>query len=43
MQTPPEIEFQGMVRTPQIEDAIEKHVAELEQRWGRITARTVRG
>jgi len=43
MQTPPEIEFQGMARTPQIEDAIEKHVAELEQRWGRITARTVRG
>ncbi len=38
MQTPPEIEFQGMARTPQIEDAIEKHVAELEQRWGRITA-----
>ena len=38
MQTPPEIEFQGMTGTPQIEDAIEKHVAELEQRWGRITA-----
>ena len=38
MQTPPEIEFQGMVGTPEIEDAIATHVAELEQRWGRITA-----
>ncbi len=38
MQTPPEIEFQGITRTPAIEDAIEKHVAQLEQRWGRITA-----
>ena len=38
MQTPPEIEFQGMAGTPQIEDAIAKHVAQLEQRWGRITA-----
>lgn len=24
--------------TPQIKDALEKHVAELEQRWGRVTA-----
>ena len=38
MQTPPEIEFQGMAATPQIEDAIATHVAQLEQRWGRITA-----
>jgi len=38
MQTPPEIEFQGMNGTPDVQDAIEKHVAELEQRWGRITA-----
>ena len=38
MQTPPEIEFQGMTSTPEIQDTIEKHVAELEQRWGRITA-----
>jgi cold shock CspA family protein len=38
MQTPPEIEFQGMTGTPEIQDTIEKHVAELEQRWGRITA-----
>jgi cold shock CspA family protein len=38
MQTPPEIEFQGMAGSAQIEDVIEKHIAELEQRWGRITA-----
>jgi len=38
MQTAPEIEFQGITATPQIEDAITKHVADLEQRWGRITA-----
>jgi len=38
MQTPPEIEFQGMAGTPQIEEAIARHVAQLEQRWGRITA-----
>lgn len=38
MQTPPEIEFQGMAGTPEIEEAIAKHVAELEQRWGRVTA-----
>ncbi len=38
MQTPPEIQFQGMTGTPQIQDAIEKHVAELDQRWGRVTA-----
>ncbi len=29
MQTPPEIEFQGMTALPGIQDAIEKHVAEL--------------
>ena len=38
MQTPPEIEFQEMAGSAQIEDVIEKHIAELEQRWGRITA-----
>jgi cold shock CspA family protein/ribosome-associated translation inhibitor RaiA len=38
MQTPPEIQFQGMKGTPAIEDAIAKHVAELEKRFGRITA-----
>ena len=38
MQTKLEIEFQGITASPQIEDAITKHVADLEQRWGRITA-----
>ena len=38
MQRPPEIEFQGMAGSAQIEDVIEKHIAELERRWGRITA-----
>jgi cold shock CspA family protein/ribosome-associated translation inhibitor RaiA len=38
MQTPPEIEFQGMAGSPEIENAIAKHVAQLEERWGRVTA-----
>jgi len=38
MQTPPRIEFQGMAGTPELEDAIATHVAQLEQRWDRITA-----
>jgi cold shock CspA family protein/ribosome-associated translation inhibitor RaiA len=38
MQTSPEVVFQGMTGSAQIQDAIEKHIAELEQRWGRITA-----
>jgi len=38
VQTPLEIDFQGMVGTPNIHDAITKHVAELEQRYGRVTA-----
>ncbi len=38
MQTQAEIQFQGLAATPAIRDAIDKHVAELEQRWGRITA-----
>lgn len=38
MQTAPEIQFQGMAGMPAVRDAIDKHVAELEQRWGRITA-----
>jgi ribosome-associated translation inhibitor RaiA len=37
MQTPPEIEFQGVTGTPEIQDTIEKHVAELKHRWDRIT------
>jgi cold shock CspA family protein/ribosome-associated translation inhibitor RaiA len=38
MQTAPEIEFQGMTGTLNIKNAIATHVAQLEQRWGRITA-----
>ena len=38
MQTPPEIEFQGMTSTPGIRKAVDRHVAELEQRCGRVTA-----
>ena len=38
MQTQPEIQFQGLTATPAIRDAIDRHVAELDQRFGRITA-----
>ncbi len=38
MQTQPEIQFQGLTATAAMRDAIDRHVAELEQRWGRITA-----
>ncbi len=38
MQTQPEIQFEGMTASPVIRDAIDKHVADLEQRWGRVTA-----
>ena len=38
MQTPPEIQFQGMSATPAVEEAVAAHVVQLEQRWGRITA-----
>ena len=38
MQTPVEIEFQGMEATPHIHAALAKHVADLEQRFGRVTA-----
>ena len=38
MQTPVEIDFQGMDARPEIQTAIAKHVADLEQRSGRMTA-----
>ena len=38
MQTPVEIEFQGMEARPQIQAALAKHVDDLEQRFGRVTA-----
>ena len=38
MQTPLQIDFQGMDGTEQTRAAISKHVAELEERYGRVTA-----
>ena len=38
MQTPVKIDFQGMDARLDIQAAITKHVAELEQRSGRVTA-----
>jgi cold shock CspA family protein/ribosome-associated translation inhibitor RaiA len=38
MQTPVEIDFQGMNGTPDLRASIEKHVVGLEQRHSRITA-----
>lgn len=37
MQTAPHIDFQGMAASPEIREAIGKHIAELEQRCGRLT------
>ena len=38
MQTQVEIDFQGMDARPEIQIAIAKHVADFEQRFGRVTA-----
>ncbi len=38
MQTPVEIDFQGINAAPDVRAAIEKHMAQLEDRFGRITA-----
>ena len=38
MQTPVEIDFQGMDPRPEIRAAIDRHVEQLEERFGRITA-----
>jgi len=38
MQTPIEIEYQGMEAKPHIQAALAKHVDDLEQRFGRVTA-----
>ena len=38
MQTPVEIDFQGMSADRAIHASIEQHVAALEQRCGRVTA-----
>ncbi len=38
MQTPVEIDFQGMTAMPRTQAAIDAHVARLEERFGRVTA-----
>ena len=38
MQTPVEINFQGFAATEEVRSAISKHLAELEDRYGRTTA-----
>ncbi len=38
MQTPVQIDFQGMQATAGVRAAIEQHLAELERRYGRVTA-----
>jgi cold shock CspA family protein len=38
METPVEIDFQGMAANAGVRDTIAKHVAQLEERFGRITA-----
>ena len=38
METPIEIDFQGITAQQQARSAIDKHISELEQRFGRITA-----
>ena len=38
METPPEIQFQGMQGTPEIEKTIAAHITELDERFSRITA-----
>lgn len=38
MQTPVEIDFQGMDARPDIQSAITEHVAELDRQYGRATA-----
>ncbi|MBU6462214.1 MAG: HPF/RaiA family ribosome-associated protein [Bradyrhizobium sp.] len=38
MQTPAQIEFEGVQSTPQLQAAIDQHIAELESRFGRVTA-----
>ena len=38
MQSPPQIEFENMSPSQEIKDAVGRHIAELEQLSGRITA-----
>ncbi|QHO79084.1 DNA-binding protein [Bradyrhizobium sp. CCBAU 051011] len=38
MQTPAQIEFEGVPATPELQASIDQHIAELESRFGRLTA-----
>lgn len=38
MQTPAQIEFEGVSATPELQASIDRHIAELESRFGRLTA-----
>jgi len=38
MQTPAQIEFEGVQSSPQLQASIDQHLAELESRFGRLTA-----
>lgn len=38
MQIPAEIDFQGLDASPSIESSVSEHIAELERRYGRMTA-----
>jgi len=38
METPAQIEFEGFQASPELQAAIEKHITELESRFGRVTA-----
>jgi cold shock CspA family protein len=38
METPVEVDFQGMIATAALQASIERHVAKLEERYGRVTA-----
>jgi cold shock CspA family protein len=38
MQTPVQIDFQGLEAKPELSSAIDKHIGQLEERFGRVTA-----
>ena len=38
MQTPAQIEFENLTPSPELQAAVDQHVAELERRFGRVTA-----
>jgi hypothetical protein len=38
METPAQIEFEGVPTSAELQTAIDRHVAELESRFGRVTA-----